>query len=418
MTPLTAISRLLILGQAVNALSIPQRAASGKIARQDDEIESIISESPLLSLHRDLVEISSVTENEADVGEWLVAFLEEHKFSVQTMEVPVEGNSSLERWNVWATMEPDITPRVVLTTHMDVVAPHISYSAVYSNESDAREDILLQGRGSVDAKSCIAAMTMAAIELLEDGEVEPSDIGLLFVVNEEAGGDGIVAFSDSDMYADMYNDIEGFIFGEPTEGKLALGHKGGASLTLKANGTTAHSAYPWNGKSAVSMILPALVAVNELDSLSPEEGGLPGSEKYGNSTCNIGVVEAGTASNVVPGYAEAQAYIRVAGGEAEDFEKAIMARIELQNPDPELQVEFTFNNGPVDLVGDVEGFETIVLNYGTDIPRLNYSSEAKMYLFGPGSIEVAHGIDEFVRLGDLEKAVEDYKKLVADVLSG
>lgn len=387
------------------------------IARQDSEIETIISESPLLALHRDLVEIESISDDEGEVGEWLAEYLEEYDFTVDLIAVPVPGNSSVERWNLYATQDPSISPRVILTTHLDVVAPHISYSAVYSNTSDSRDDILLQGRGSVDAKSNIAAQTIAAIELLESGEVSAGEIALLFVVGEENSGAGMRAFSNSSLYANFSDTIEGFIFGEPTEGKLGAGHKGVAGLSIWANGTTAHSAYPWNGDSAITKILPALAAVAELDSLTPEEGGLPGSEKFGNSTTNIGVITGGTASNVVPGYAQARASIRIAGGTPEEFEDAIQARI-AQYYDGEIPVQFNFtwSAGPVDLVGDVEGFEPIILNYATDILGLDYGEDVKVYLYGPGTIEVAHGVDEFVRLGDLEKAVEDVKLLVADVL--
>lgn len=50
------------------------------------------------------------------------------------------------------------------------------------------------------------------------------------------------------------------------------------------------------------------------------------------------------------------------------------------------------------------------MNYGTDIP--NFKGNHTRYLYGPGSILVAHSPDEAITVGDLEKAVEDYKKLI------
>lgn len=389
--------------------------------QNNDSIDSIISDSPMLSFHRDLVQISSVSNDETEVGEFIEKFLTDNNFTVRRINV-TSANTNSTRFDVFATQDTSDQPRpkVILTTHMDTVPPFIDYSTVYANDSADRADIQIHGRGSVDAKACIAAQTFAAMSLLSSS-VSAQDLALLFVVGEENSGDGMVAFNESPLWSDINStSIEGVIFGEPTEGKLATGHKGGATLLITANGTAAHSAYPELGKSAISMILPALSAVDSLDGLTPEKGGLPGSEKFGNSTANLGLISAGTASNVVPAYAESETYIRVAGGTEDEFRKAIMARIALFAPRSvqDLNITFTWGNDPVNLVGDVEGFESQVLNYGTDIPSLKYGSDTKVYLYGPGTIHVAHGPNEYVTIGDLEDSVDGYMRLVADVLGG
>ena len=63
---------------------------------------------------------------------------------------------------------------------------------------------------------------------------------------------------------------------------------------------------------------------------------------------------------------------------------------------------------------DVEGFETISVNYGTDIPNLK--GKHKRYLYGPGSILVAHSDHEHLKASDLLAAVEGYKRLVRSAL--
>ena len=60
------------------------------------------------------------------------------------------------------------------------------------------------------------------------------------------------------------------------------------------------------------------------------------------------------------------------------------------------------------------GFDTIVVNYGTDIPNLN--GDHKRYLYGPGSILVAHSDHEHLTASDLKDAVEGYKKLIQAAL--
>lgn len=73
------------------------------------------------------------------------------------------------------------------------------------------------------------------------------------------------------------------------------------------------------------------------------------------------------------------------------------------------------NPGPVYIDSNVEGFETITVNYGTDIPNLN--GQHKRFLYGPGSILVAHSDHEHLRASDLLAAVEGYKKLVRSLKS-
>jgi len=75
---------------------------------------------------------------------------------------------------------------------------------------------------------------------------------------------------------------------------------------------------------------------------------------------------------------------------------------------------------PQDLDTDVEGFNITTVNYGTNVPNLHIypgtdggtRGKAKRYLYGPGSIFVAHGDNEGLRLWQLEEAVKGYKKLI------
>lgn len=158
------------------------------------------------------------------------------------------------------------------------------------------------------------------------------------------------------------------------------------------------------------MIIPALMVMDALGNIPESEGGLPASEKYGNSTVNIGKMQGGLAANVVPEYAEAECAMRLAGGTIEQVKDIVSNAI--KNADEDLEFEFSQGYGPVDMDGDVEGFDEITVNYGTDVPNLNVKDGVKRYLYGPGSILVAHGKNEGLTVGDLEDAVEGYKKLV------
>ena len=407
-----------------------------KVEVDSHNLSSIISASPLLSFHRDLCSIESVSNNELAVAEFLVDYLESHNFTVTTQKVPQPPDSDLkkERWNVFAVPDPSKfpsssksqhghpNPKILLTSHIDTVPPFIPYSLSYHSSTTQsassafnKSAILIRGRGTVDAKACVASMTHAILHSLPHLPT-PDTCALLFVVGEESLGSGMRHFSTSPL-----NHVLNYttaIFGEPTESKLATGHKGIIGLTLRATGKAAHSGYPWLGASAASAILPALTVLDRLGTTPEPQGGLPSTAKFGNSTVNIGLLRSGVAANVIPSSAFARVAIRLAGGTASLAESIITKAIKTPQVDPHdaLSLEFSQGYGPVDLDGSVPAFEEITVNYGTDVPNLDVSagrkSGVKRYLFGPGSILVAHGEDEGLTVGELEASVGAYGRLI------
>src|ERR1700726_608485 len=119
-----------------------------------------------VTLTRQLVDIESISGNEAAVGNYLYGEL--CRLGYQTRKMPVEG----DRFNVYATSPQQPNPAIVFSTHMDTVPPFIP-----SSEDDQR----IYGRGSCDAKGIIAAQIVAAERLRGEGIY----VGLLFLVGEE-----------------------------------------------------------------------------------------------------------------------------------------------------------------------------------------------------------------------------------------
>lgn len=364
-----------------------------------DELE--FCKSPLFSLHRDLVNIESISGNEQAVGDFLEAYLRSHNYTVerQYLDPPPTNLLDLQaeklreqkpRFNLLAYPGENRQTPVLLSSHIDTVPPHYSYDHKHG---------AIWGRGSVDDKACVATQFQAVQELLASREITPNDVSLLFVVGEETGGDGMRRVNDLEM------EWQTVIFGEPTELKLASGHKGILIFTVKAHGKAGHSGYPWLGQNANHMLLPALVALQQLN--------LPRSDKYGDSTLNIGSISGGVAANVIAEEAHATIGIRIAAGCPETVKKLVSDAVKAV--DENLELDFSDGGyGPVYIDSDVEGFETISVNYGTDIPNLK--GKHKRYLYGPGSILVAHSDHEHLKASDLSTAVEGYKRLVRAAL--
>lgn len=391
---------------------------------QLSEFDSIVASSPLLSFHRDIVEIPSVTGDEKNVGEFVLDFLSSHNWTVERQIVIPESGEDKERFNIYAYIGDNRYPDVLLTSHIDTVPPFIPYSLhpPAGGSSFSRKDLVIAGRGTVDAKASVSAIVFAAIETLRDNP--DASIGLLFDVGEERFGTGMKHFSDSDLNTNPPT-FHTIIFGEPTELSLVAGHKGSLGLKVIAKGKAAHSGYPWLGKSAISTILPVLSRLDNLENILPEDGGLLRSDKLGKSTLNIGQIYGGVAGNVVPAYAEASVSVRLAAGTPDDTRKILQRAVdEVTGGDGSVVLAFGEPKAggapPQYFDADVDGFDVITVNYGTDAASLHIHDEGtrkvRRYLYGPGTIHVAHGDDEAITVGDLEKAVDGYKRLISATL--
>jgi acetylornithine deacetylase len=329
----------------------------------------------LFELTRTLIDIPSVSGEEGEVGRFLASYLGRLGYAVELQEV--EGG----RANVIASAGAQA--RVVLSTHMDTVPPHIP-----SGEDGEH----ITGRGACDAKGIIAAQITAAEALRAAGCAE---VGLLFTVDEELGSLGARAANAHPRAAGC----EYLVNGEPTRNRLASGSKGSLRVRLRAEGRAAHSAYPEEGDSAVEKLLDVLADVRA--------AAWPRDEFFGETTCNIGTLRGGTRPNVVPAEAEAELQIRLVRPSAEIktvLERAVAGRA---------GVEYLSAAEPVRLHA-VEGFEREVVRFTTDIPYLpNWGAPL---LLGPGSILDAHTSHERVSRRELEEAVSLYVHLARTLL--
>lgn len=321
MQPLIASTLLLF---ATTALSTsPQEPLQPHFS--PPSLESSRTEA-LLNLHKDLVTHPSITGDEDSVGRYLTNYLRSKNFTVEQQEVALDP----PRANIFAYSGQTRKTRTLISSHIDTVPPFLKYE---------RRGDEIWGRGSVDAKGSVASQIIAVEDLLASGTIGEGDVGLLYVVGEETGGKGMRKANDLGLTWDTV------IFGEPTELKLASGHKGIMSLQISAKGKAGHSGYPELGKSANAMLIPALHALMTME--------LPSSEKYGNTTLNIGRMEGGVAGNVIAEEASAIIALRIADGSPEVIKKAILDTI--KGLGEELDVEFIGGYGPVYIDSDAPG---------------------------------------------------------------
>ena len=322
----------------------------------------------LFELTRRLIDIESISGNEKNVALFLRDYL-----AAMGAEVSLE-EAEPDRPNVRALWGK---PDVVLSTHLDTVPPFFPSS---------EDEQFIYGRGACDAKGIIATQVEAASQLRQDGI---SGFGLLFVVGEERNSAGALAANQKPPGSRYLID------GEPTGNRLALGTKGALRVSIEASGKAAHSAYPELGDSAIEKLIAALDLVKGLD--------LPEDALLGKTTYNIGIIQGGIAPNVVPDSAHAEIMYRL-------VEPPDKLWISLQRAVGGLaKLSKIFYVPPVKL-GTMEGLETTVVSFATDIPSL--TAWGQPFLIGPGSIHVAHTDQEKVAKAELVQGAEIYVKMV------
>ena len=331
----------------------------------------------VFELTRALVDVESITHNEEAAGialcEILAPLVSAYGGRLERLEVEPR------RFNVFAQWGDRLA--VTLSTHMDTVPPFFA-----SREDETH----IWGRGACDTKGIIAAMIKAVEALLAEGH---RDFGLLFVVGEERNSAGAY------RAAEMPRGSCFIINGEPTGNKLALASKGVLRYEVAARGKMAHSAYPELGDSAVHKLIEVLGDMLRLP--------LPSDPLLGPSTLNIGTLAGGHAPNVIADEARADIMIRLVGDSAET--KAALARAAAGRVELREVIEI-----PALHLNALDGLETTVVAFTTDIPAFG-GKWGEPFLIGPGSIHVAHTLEERVPKQELVEAVQIYRRMVKEL---
>ncbi|HCO18461.1 MAG TPA: hypothetical protein DIT39_02455 [Tissierellales bacterium] len=317
-----------------------------------------------MKLLSDLIGINTYEGNYTEMIDYLVKRLE----AIDDCKVHIQRISE-NKANVIGIFGK---PEIVLNCHMDTVKPSNAWSQdpLSMYEKDGR----IYGLGSCDTKGNIY-MVLKAIE-----RAKPEDLMVLFSVDEESGvKTGVKYFLESELV----NGIKRAVVFEPTELKLVNKHRGYYSFTLEDVAESAHSS-----TKAKGAIIKAAHNVIRLDELG----------------FNVGIIEGGTAGNVVSQRCTYRASIRT-------FEslESILDIIKSNCVDTRIENRF---NGPPLINGDPK--------FDGEFHEVDFWTEGSLFqeagintvVFGAGSIRQAHSEDEFVEKWQLEKGIELIKEII------
>ena len=241
---------------------------------------------------------------------------------------------------------------------------------------------------------------------------------------------GAVSFVAHDL-PDLGWTPAGAIVGEPTGMHPVAAHNGVVRWRICTRGVSAHSSEPSAGRSAISMMVEVVRAIE-----SRYIANLTASHPMtGPAQCSINLIRGGSQINIIPAHCEIRLDRRIVPGEDSDRVVPAVEAIldDLRQADPNLRVEQDepYIVGPLDPatnerwtahvcgVLDRSGLPATPLGaqFGTEASSLARAGLAALVL-GPGDIAQAHTRDEWLSLDQLDLACKVYLRIMSEAASG
>jgi acetylornithine deacetylase/succinyl-diaminopimelate desuccinylase-like protein len=372
----------------------------------------------VVSLLQQLVRIPSVNPDNApgteQTGEETLAFFLSGWLESIGAEVALEEIKP-GRPNLIARFAPlDGRPRILLGPHLDTVG--VSGMTVEPFGGGIR-DGKIWGRGASDTKGPMAAMLWALREqqdLLTDPKVA---VDFVAFMGEESG-----QWGSKDFVNRHGRDYSFALVGEPTSMQVVHVTKGSLWATLRATGKAAHSSQPERGENAILKLTRAL------DQLDHHLGGQLATFIHpvlGRSTMNVGMIRGGSRPNIVPDLAEAEIDIRItpalaaAGGALKLLTETIAFH------DLPVEIVRPHENPPMETAADHPMIQALLATdsctglsgapWFSDAAHLS-SGGIPSICIGPGSIDQAHTVDEFMEISALEAGASFFSSFIGQVL--
>ena len=339
-----------------------------------------------------------------------------HEAQWQTRQLVYRDASGFEKINLIAAPPgqslADPAAELAFVCHTDTVP----YAADWAKATDPFvDDGLLYGCGACDVKGFLAclltSMTTVAPSKLVDG------LRLVLTADEEIGCVGSTHLLASGLIRPKR-----VVIGEPTSLHVARAGKGYCLAEITVFGQEAHSALPHKGKSAIYRAARLITAIEEFGAQLAEERNEFFSPSF--TTLNVGIVQGGTAKNIIPGQCSFQLEWRPIPGQSAGTVPAAVSGIaeKLRDADPDFrwEVKMMRQQGGFETGADahlVRSIETLTSRQATSIP---FGSEASLFanvaeevvVFGPGDMQTAHSNRECVPLRELEEANAILKSLM------
>lgn len=358
---------------------------------------TVLNKDRIFEEFKELVAIPCHSTKERQIFEVVKAKLEALGFNVEEDDAASKLDS--ECGNMWAFLPGNKAgaTKVLLSGHLDGVEPCGGTTVV-------RKDGILYSDGTTilgsDDKSGVVAILEGVRMILEEN-AEHGDIQVLLTIAEEGGVNGSRCMDKSKLNADVGYALDS----EGAPGEIIVGAPGQYKYSIKVIGKTAHGGMePEKGINSVMVAAKALAEVKRYGRIDEE------------TTANIGIINGGIATNIVPALVEIQGDARSRNSEkliaiCDEIVNTICTAVEKQGAKAEADVVLKYNSFLVDENSKVVelakdacaqfGFEPNVglTGGGSDANFIN-AYGVPCVILGTGMSNV-HTVDEYIKEEDL-----------------
>ena len=349
--------------------------------------------------------------------EWVESYLAQH--GVASTRVPDETGAKA---NLFATCGPMVEGGVILSGHSDVV-PVEGQAWTSDPWRMVEREGRLYGRGTADMKAFIA-LALAYVPRFVRGS---RPVHLAISYDEEVGCKGAPAMIE--RIAATIPAPRLAIVGEPSLMRIITGHKGIAVHEVTVRGHEAHSSLVDHGISANMVAIELMGELARLAEELRERADPANGFDPPQATLTVGVMEGGTASNILAGHARFLFDLRCPPGEdpeailAPFAERCRKLDAQLRARFPECGVTLTRISGtpPMTPQGSEEAVAFVRALTGENVPpaQVAFAAEGGQFqqagfptvICGPGSIEQAHQPDEWIALSEIEAGARFMERL-------
>ena len=341
-----------------------------------------------------------------------------NEIGASTFKVFDDDNKRVNLFGTLKANKPNGKKPIILSGHTDVVPVSKGWSSDPFTATIKNDK--LYGRGSCDMKGFIAC-TLAYAPIFKESNLD-RDIHFCYTFDEETACIGAPLLIKELKKRDIKNGI--CIIGEPTKMKIIDAHKGMNEYTIHFGGLAGHSSKPHLGVSAVEYASRYVNKLLEIREELKKRGPKDCIFDPPHSTLSIGGIKGGIAHNVIADKCSVEWETRPVTKADAEFVTNEIDKFANETLLPEMQKVFPQSFIKKEVIGEVVGFDRLdqseacefVSSITGDNSRevVSFGTEAGLFqelgistvVCGPGSIEQAHKIDEFIELNEMKKCLK------------